>query len=64
METFKRNVKRTIEKARENVTTYGYHFFFSLRLPTKITGRTGRTQGARIVRIPAINDINASESII
>jgi hypothetical protein len=27
VETFKSSVKRTIEKARENVTTYGYHFF-------------------------------------
>lgn len=56
-------VKRTMEDARDKVTTYGYHFPFSPREPARITGRTGRTHGASIVRIPAINETNASENI-
>ena len=51
--TLSKTVKNTIEKARESVTIYGYHFFFSDRDPANTTGRTGSTHGARIVRIHA-----------
>lgn len=57
-------MKSTIEIARERVTIYGYHLCLSERDPASMTGRTGRTQGARIVRIHAMNDMNASVNII
>jgi hypothetical protein len=63
VEAFKRTVKNTIEKAREPVMIYGYHFHFSPIDPARITGKTGSTHGARIVSIPAINETNASENI-
>ena len=51
--TLSKTVKSTIEKARESVTTNGYHFLFSERDPANTTGRTGSTHGARIVRTHA-----------
>lgn len=56
-------VNNTIENASESVTTYGYHHFFSETDPARITGSTGRTHGARIVRIPAMNEINMSVKV-
>lgn len=56
-------VKSTIERASENVTTYGYHLLFSPIDQARMSGKTGSTQGARIVRTPAINDTIASDSI-
>lgn len=63
VEAFKRIVNSTIDSANEAVTMYGYHFHFSHTDPARITGRTGRTHGARIVRTPAMNDTNTRESI-
>ena len=53
-----------MDQASERVTTNVYHHFFSLTDQARITGRTGSTQGARIVSIPAINDAKISEIII
>lgn len=64
VDALRNTVKSTIESANESVITYGYHHFFSMKDPARITGRTGRTQGARIVRIPAMNEMNTSENII
>jgi hypothetical protein len=63
VETLSKRVKITIDTASENVTIYGYHHLFSVSDPARITGRTGRTHGARIVSIPAMNEISASEVI-
>ena len=57
-------VNSTIERARDPVTIYGYHFHFSPTDPARITGRTGRTHGARMVRTQAMNDTNASDNMI
>jgi len=57
-------VKTTIDTASESVTIYGYHHFFSVSDPARITGRTGRTHGARMVRIPAMNEISTREVIV
>ena len=54
--TFRSTVKSTIESASESVTRYGYHFCFSVSDPARTMGRTGKTQGARMVSIPARND--------
>jgi hypothetical protein len=56
VETLRITVKSTTESASENVTKYGYHFCFSEREPARITGSTGRTQGASTVKIPAKNE--------
>lgn len=64
VEAFRRMVNSTIESASEPVTIYGYHFHFSPMDPARITGSTGRTHGARIVRTPAKNDMNASENMM
>lgn len=53
VDTFRRTVKSTTENASEKVIRYGYHLCFSVRDPVRMTGRTGRTQGARMVKIPA-----------
>lgn len=63
VEAFRRTVKNTIERAREPVMIYGYHFPFSPIEPANITGKTGSTHGAKMVSIPAINETNASDSI-
>jgi hypothetical protein len=63
VDAFRSTVKRTTETASEEVTTYGYHRCFSKRVPASITGRTGRTQGASIVSIPAMKELRASVSI-
>jgi hypothetical protein len=60
VEAFSNTVKRTIETASENVTIYGYHSLSSPMDPARMSGRTGRTQGARIVSIPAIKAVSAS----
>ena len=64
VDALSRIVNSTIERAREAVTIYGYHFHRSPTDPARITGRTGRTHGARIVRTQARNDTNASDSMI
>ena len=56
-------VKSTIEIASENVTMYGYHLLFSPIDHARMSGKTGSTQGARMVRIPAMKDMSASENI-
>jgi hypothetical protein len=56
VETLRITVKSTTESASENVTKYGYHFCFSEIEPARITGNTGRTQGASTVKIPAKNE--------
>lgn len=56
-------VKSTIEIASENVTMYGYHLLFSPIDHARMSGKTGSTQGARIVRTHAMNDTIASENI-
>lgn len=56
-------VKSTIEIASENVTIYGYHLLFSPIDHARMSGKTGSTQGARMVRIPAMKDMNASENM-
>lgn len=61
VEALRSTVNRTIESARESVTTYEYHHFFSETDPARITGRTGNTQGARIVSIQAMKDAKISE---
>ena len=63
VDTFRSTVNNTTEIASEKVTKYGYHFCFSQILPARTTGRTGRTQGASIVRTPARNDTKKSEDI-
>ncbi len=63
VDAFKRIVKSTIERARESVTINGYHLLFSPIDPASIKGSTGSTHGARIVRIPAIKETNASDNI-
>lgn len=59
MDVFSNTVKSTTDTASESVTTYGYHFVLSHSDPARITGRTGRTHGARIVSIPARNAVIA-----
>jgi hypothetical protein len=56
VDTFRRTVNSTTESASESVTIYGYHFFCSVRDPARMTGRTGRTHGASMVKIPAKNE--------
>lgn len=63
VDAFRRTVNATIESARDPVTIYGYHFHFSPTDPASMTGSTGRTQGARIVRTQAMKEMSASESI-
>lgn len=64
VDALSRIVNSTIERARDPVTIYGYHFHFSPTDPARITGRTGRTHGARMVRTQAMNDTNASDNMI
>ncbi len=64
VDALSRIVNSTIERARDPVTIYGYHFHFSPTDPARITGRTGRTHGARIVSTQAMNDTNASDNMI
>ena len=64
VDALSRIVNSTIERAREPVTIYGYHFHFSPTDPARMTGRTGRTHGARIVRTQAMNDTSASDSMM
>jgi hypothetical protein len=64
VDALSRIVNSTIEKARDHVTIYGYHFHFSPTDPARMTGRTGRTHGARIVRTQAMNDTNAIDNMI
>ena len=56
-------MKRTIDSASESITRYGYHFCFSPSEPARITGRTGRTQGASIVSAQAKNEAIISVTI-
>ena len=64
VDALSRIVNSTIERARDPVMIYGYHFHFSPTDPARITGRTGRTHGARMVRTQAMNDTNASDNMI
>ncbi len=63
VEALRSTVNRTIESARESVTTYEYHHFFSEIDPASMTGRTGKTHGASIVNTPAKKDATISEVI-
>lgn len=45
--------KENNRKSEGKEATNGYHFLFSERDPARITGSTGSTHGARIVRIQA-----------
>lgn len=53
-------VKSTNEEASEKVIIYGRHRLPPIPPPI-ITGRRGRTQGARTVRIPAMNERKYSD---
>lgn len=55
VDTLRSTVKITTESASEKMMICGYHFPFSPSDPARITGSTGSTQGARIVRTPARN---------
>jgi hypothetical protein len=60
VEAFKTTVNRIIDTASESITRYGYHFCFSPSEPARTTGRTGRTHGASMVKIPAKNEARRS----
>lgn len=60
VDTFKIKVNNTIDSAKDAVIIIGRLMLFSVRLPPIIIGRRGRTQGARMVSIPARNDIGSS----
>ena len=52
---FSKIVNTINEAASEKVIIYGRHLLPPIP-PPMITGRSGRTQGAKTVRIPAINE--------
>jgi hypothetical protein len=54
--TFKRSVKIIIDPASDPAMIYGLDLSLTLALtdPPIITGKSGKTHGARIVKIPAI----------
>mgnify|MGYP000497057108 CR=1 FL=1 len=60
VDAFKRRVKRTMETAREKVITKGLQGFLSATDPPRMIGRSGRTQGAKIVSIPATKETRRS----
>jgi hypothetical protein len=64
VDAFRITVKSTTESANESVTRYGYHHFFSVNEPARMTGSTGRTHGASIVKIPATNEAKKRVIII
>lgn len=63
VDALRSTVKSTIDTASERVTRCGYHDFFSVTDPARMTGSTGRTQGARMVRTHAMNELIARVSI-
>ena len=63
-ELFKSRVKTTILPARELVTITGFQRFVEPAVLPIITGRSGRTQGARIVSPPARKDVKRSKGFI
>jgi hypothetical protein len=60
VEAFNNKVKIVIEAAKDKVTIIGLFIDFESAPPPTITGKRGRTQGAKIVKIPAINDIGSN----
>ena len=59
IDTLRSTVKSTTDRAKDSVTSTGYHRCFSLIDPARMTGRTGRTHGASMVKIPAMKEISA-----
>ena len=58
VENFNKNVKRIIETESATTTTYGVSRLRPVaELPTTI-GNSGKMQGAKTVRTPAINEIS------
>lgn len=54
---FKSIEKTIIDIASEAIIIYGHFLLFSSTLQAKIIGRSGKTQGAKIVRTHAKNEI-------
>ena len=53
VDALRSSVKMTIEAASDRVIITGLLILFSVKLPPIITGSSGNTHGARIVKIPA-----------
>jgi len=58
--TFKINVKNTIDNAKLLVIKNGLFIHFSCTLQPIIIGRRGKTQGAKIVKMPAKKDAKSN----
>ena len=54
--TFNRSVNKTTDAARESVIIKGRDLDLFVIEPPTITGKSGSTHGARIVRIPEMNE--------
>ena len=61
---FKISVKNIIERANEPVINNGLCIHFSCTLQPIIIGRSGKTQGASMVNMPAKKDASSSSIII
>jgi hypothetical protein len=51
---------KIIEIARDAIIIYGHFLLLSSRLQAKIIGKSGKTQGASIVKIPARKEIKSN----
>ena len=61
VETFKSNVNKTIQTAVDNTIIRGLYRFCDHNDPPRMTGKTGKTHGARTLSIPAKNEIRSSD---